>query len=197
MNKIGILYLCEDKLNKQVFKAKEKFQSKSIKSKYLNHPAHLSIYVFEPLSNDYNYLKNDFKLLKNNLTAVKVEIKNWIIFENDILTGFNTLCLEINKTKELLKMQLDLVNFLKNYAKKKSNSKFSGEFLESNNKYGYPFVGTHWIPHISIGSMDISMRELNKFTKNQINHKNFVIDKIGLYEIIGDDHILIEKINLI
>ena len=69
-------------------------------------------------------------------------------------------------------------------------------FLKSQKKYGYPFIGEHWIPHISVGSMNLPKKKLLELSYNHINSKNLIIDKIGLYEIIDDEHVLIETINL-
>ena len=196
MNKIGVLYFCEDELKKEFIETKKNFQSKSTKSKYLNHPAHISIYVFEPKIDNYSNLIDDFKMMEKIIDKIYVEMDKWIVFEKDFLTNLNTLCLDIKKIKSLYNFQKKIADLLNKYAKKSTDIKLIDVFLKSQKKYGYPFIGEHWIPHISVGSMNLPKKKLLELSYNHINSKNLIIDKIGLYEIIDDEHVLIETINL-
>ena len=83
MNKIGVLYFCEDELKKEFIETKKNFQSKSTKSKYLNHPAHISIYVFEPKIDNYSNLIDDFKMMEKiiiNLPYFHPSCKQTLLF---------------------------------------------------------------------------------------------------------------------
>ena len=46
------------------------------------------------------------------LSPVSSQITKWRVFERDILTGLNTLCLEIEITKGLKLLQLNVVESL-------------------------------------------------------------------------------------
>ena len=67
----------------------------------------------------------------------------------------------------------------------------------SQKKYGFPFVGNHWIPHFTIGSIKnfIQMNDYKNFKKLKINLNN-EINKITVWKIIGSKHIKLKEIKL-
>ena len=69
------------------------------------------------------------------------------------------------------------------------------QYEHSKDKYGYPFIGNHWIPHITIGSMDINPEKLLEYSKKLLDlPKEITINNLGLFKIEGDSHQLIKKI---
>lgn len=195
MTKIGVLYECEETLNSNVLAIKQSFKKKNIKSYYLNHPVHISAYVFQTKNYSLKKIAKDFKLLKFKISPVLSKINNWKIFENDILTGLNTLCLEVELTNELLNLQDQIVSSLYKYSIKNNELELKAEFLKSYKKFGYPFVGKHWIPHITIGSFDLSLKEIELSKEKEFSFpKKIVFDNFSLFHIEGDTHTLLEKI---
>ena len=173
------------------------FKQKSIASKYFNHPPHITFYTIVINECDLFNVKEEFKDLVNNLKKINVKLHNWKIFENDILTGLNTLCLEIKLTDSLYAMQLSIVNKLLDFNLKTPNFNYVGDFKKSYVKYGYPFVGENWIPHITIGSMNLETFKIKNEVEGKIIFQdNIKIDNLSLFEINDDDHKLIEKIFL-
>ena len=62
-------------------------------------------------------------------------------------------------------------------------------------KYGFPFVGEHWIPHFTVASLQTGKN--NPIIKNFLAQKikfNFIIDQLSLWRINGDDHHFINNI---
>ena len=170
---------------------------KSIFSQYFNHPPHITFYTF--FINDYDLynVKKEFYNLGKSQKTLSLRLHDWKIFENDILTGLNTLCLEIKLTNSLHAMQLNIVNKLLKFNLKIPNSTYVGGFNKSYIKYGYPFVGENWIPHITIGSMDIETLKIkNELKEINIFKDNIKIDNLSLFEIIDDNHKLVDKIFL-
>ena len=60
-------------------------------------------------------------------------------------------------------------------------------------KYGFPFVGSHWIPHLSIASVKGSGKKIINEFKSFTNNLNHKVNEghLALYKITGDKHQLI------
>lgn len=195
MIKLGVLYIPEEDLINDLNSLKKFFKEKTDKSMYLNHLVHSTIYVLNIEPNRLNYLIEEFESLKKVLSPLNAEITNWRVFENDILTNLNTLCLEIDKNKDLKVLQEKVVKSFSKFHSKKMNNNFKGDLKFSNDKYGYPFVGDHWIPHITIGSLDIDKKKLTDFSEGMFNFpREIKINNLGLFKIETDSHYLIKRI---
>ena len=195
MIKLGIFYCVDGILKNNVESIKSFFNTKSKKSKYLNHLVHSTLYVFEIESEKINDVTEKFQSLQKVLSPVSSQINKWRVFENDILTNLNTLCLEIELTNDLFSLQMNVVNSFLEFRLKKINTDFEGLLQESYNHYGYPFVGEHWIPHITIGSLDISKKKLTDSSEGLFNlPRGIKINNLGLFKIEVDSHSLISKI---
>ena len=138
------------------------------------------------------------------------EIKDWIVFKNDVLTGKNTLALSVKKTKEILKIQKEIANSLlefidkpmsytsdwagigANTVDKMITSNMDKEYRDSYDKYGFPFVGDHWIPHLTIASI-INKELISKLQSIDFDFSKLSTGDICLYRIDGEDHTLIHK----
>lgn len=195
MIKIGIFYLPDNTLNDEIKVLKSFFAEKSKKNKYIDHIAHTTFYLF---NTDVNKLKDivvQFENLKNNISSFSVEIKDWVIFENDISTSLNTLCLQFNFTNDLMNLQRAVVEALFRNHISSENTRLEGEFLKSDKLYGFPFVGKHWLPHLTIGSLDIPSKDISRYCNGLFQFPRKVkINNLGLYKIDGDSH---ELINII
>ena len=195
MIKLGVFYCIDGDLKKNLESIKSFFKTKSNESKYLDHLVHSTFYVFELESKKINDVIEKFQSLQEVLSPVSSQINKWRVFENDILTDLNTLCLEIELSKDLLSLQMNIVNSLLEFHLKNPNTDFEGFLKESYIQYGYPFVGEHWIPHITIGSLDIDKKKLTYFSDGTFNlPRRIKINNLGLFKIEGDSHSLIKRI---
>ena len=195
MIKLGVFYCLDDGFENDIESFKSFFSSKCEISKYLNHLPHLSLYVFNINSNNLSDVIFEFNKMQKSLNQFSAKIVKWKVFENDILTKLNTLCLEIELSNELKFLQMKVVDSLSKFHVK-SYSEYEGELKLSNESYGYPFVGDHWIPHITIGSMDIKSENLLELSEKLFAFPQKIsINNICLFKIKGDYHELIKKID--
>lgn len=195
MVKLGVFFQPEDYLINDIESLKVFFKEKSDKNKYLDHIVHSTIYVLEVEAHDLDNLIKEFESLRSILYQIPSKIIKWRIFEDDILTGLNTLCLEIKLTKDLEFLQNTVVRTLCKFHSRKMENKFEGDQKYSNNKYGYPFVGNHWIPHITVGSLDIKPQKILNYSDGLFSFsRNININNLCLYSIEKDSHELIKKI---
>jgi hypothetical protein len=73
------------------------------------------------------------------------------------------------------------------------NNIWDGKYKESYDRYGFPFVGSHWIPHLTIASVKEEGKKLIdniKTKKISLNHKESG-GSLALYKILGENHQLI------
>ena len=195
MIKIGIFFNCDKDLEKNVIDMKSFFKKKSSSSLYLDHLPHMTIYVIDIEKEKFYNVVQDFNKLENYFNKFQADLKGWKIFENDFLTNLNTLCLEIDLTNDLEALQRKVVNTLYKYSVNINHSELKGNYLKSYQTYGYPFVGKHWIPHITVGSLSMNPEALINYSNNLFSYPNKVlINNLSLYTINGDDHKLIQKI---
>ena len=194
---IGIFLEPNKKLKRIIIKLKKDLKKKKIKGKLINHPPHSTIFF----ANIRNKKKLFLVLEKTiaNCKQLKITVNKISVFKNDLFTDGDTIYLNIKKNKKLLLLQNKIANYLRPLVDKKSkNMKFKNNLLDSSQKkYGFPFVGNHWIPHFTIGSVKnfVEMNEYKIFRKLKINLKN-EINKISIWEIIGNKHIKLKEIKL-
>ena len=193
--KIGIFYIPPTKTVNFVKKFKSFYKKKCSNSQYLDHLVHLSLYVIEINSNDLDSVLSLFRNLDKNFSSFFFKIEGWKIFKNDIITKLNTLALELKISNDLKKIQISIAKELVKYSLKDHSKQFNGTFKKSYKEWGYPFVGKHWIPHITIGSLDLS----EKIITDQLEDSNcfkqpFIINNLHLYQIEKEQHTLLEKI---
>ena len=70
-------------------------------------------------------------------------------------------------------------------------------FKTSMERYGFPFVGDHWLPHFSIASLKVRRNSL--FLKELLQRPvsfTFTVDEISIWEVEGDRHTKLHTIHL-
>lgn len=195
ITKIGIFYIPQAKTISFIKKIKHFFKKKCSNSQYLDHIVHVSIYVIEINSNDLDSVLSEFRDLDKTFTSLISKIKGWKIFKNDIITKLNTLALELQISNDLEKLQISIAKKLVKYSLKDHSKQFNGTFKKSYKQWGYPFVGKHWIPHLTIGSLDISEKIIANYLEDSNYFKQpFIINNLHLYKIEKEKHTILEKI---
>ena len=195
---IGIFIEPNKKLKTYINKWKKKINEKFIRSKLTSHPPHSTIY-YADLVNDKDVLKV-LETISKSISSFKISINKTLVFYDDKLTGGDTMCLRINKENKLFQIQKKIAKNLKFFIKKNSNknSKLTNKALVKSMKiYGYPFVGSHWLPHFTIGSIKNKRNssEFKKFIEEKVKFKNN-INYISAWQISGNRHILIKRFKL-
>ena len=90
---------------------------------------------------------------------------------------------------ELSKLQEILMATFKEFAIKKIDNNLDKEFNKNKIEFGYPYVRDLWVPHITIGSLDIDENQIfNQIKKTEIEFRVISFKNISLYKIDGDKH---------
>jgi 2'-5' RNA ligase len=197
---IGILLEPNNPLKNIIINWKEKLKRKNIKGKFINHPPHSTIF-FANIRNKKKLFLIIEKTIKE-FKKFKIIVNRTDVFKNDLFTNRDTIYLNIKKNRKLLLLQKKIAFNLRSLVEKKSKNKkslkFKNKLLDrSQKKYGFPFVGNHWIPHFTIGSVKnfIKMNDYKIFRKLKINLKS-EINKITVWKIIANKHIKLKEIKL-
>lgn len=199
MSKFGVFLIPNKSLVKEIIDIKKYFNSISINNKYINHPPHSSLYVFDTDKQLEDSVIQAFTKLDNQIIPISCNLSGWNIFENDTLAGgLNTLYMGIEPKSQLFEIQSKVVKKLYKFHVKKSYSfPTTKPFKKSLETYGYPFVGSHWIPHLTVGALDLNINDINNHISYfKLKNKKFLIDSISLYSIKKEKHNLIKRLNL-
>jgi 2'-5' RNA ligase len=128
---------------------------------YLSDSPHLTLFLFK----SENILRIIDKLSEISLKIKKipVNIKGFHVFYDDLQTNGNTLayCFNNPTVKRLKDIQLQVIGLsrgsgLTNFFSVDDPmfSKASKEEKENIGRYGFPFVGKNWIPHMTLASIN-------------------------------------------
>ena len=160
---------------------------------YVDHPAHLTLFC-----SDMNEEETWIDLLNQlNHRPLQISCQDFRVFHNDPLCdGADTLTLEINST-QLHQLQFDIANVLKPFTGKCVTKFLNPAMQESWNTFGFPFVGKHWIPHMTIASIDTpySLAYIKKTTTETINF-DFQCTALSVWKIVGESHTKLKEIEL-
>jgi len=192
------------KFNK-IIEKKILFQKNKVKNNfgnqiYLNHPVHLTLFTLN--IKKINELKKIYKEYKYKNKNLKIQINSTGIFPNDPLTKGHTLFFGLKKNLLLNLVQMKHLKFInkKIYVSKKKNNKIKKSNLKKNyKKYGFPFTGKIWVPHITIASIKnvkLEHKFIKNFIKLKINYKS-LIKNIEFYKITNEKHYFLFKTKII
>jgi hypothetical protein len=182
--KYGYFWVPGNEFLELVLSWKKKAELVEPDATYLHHPVHATLFLFygeKQKEVEYTSLiKKDAPIFKS---------AEWLVFENDAVTGGDTLTIGLEKTLDWELLQLDLAEGLKPYILKliEYPNEWSGPFKISHQNYGFPFVGKHWMPHVSIASFkNKSFIQEAVDTPIKINEIN--CGELALFRIEGETH---------
>lgn len=180
----------DGKLKLKINYLKKKFKKKFKSIEYIDDIPHLTIYKVKINKNNIKkIIKDEFKFNKFFINSDKFNV-----FKNDPVTKGNSFYLNIKKNKQLVSVQSAIIKILKKF---KVNNKiiFKNKKLNQNyKKFGFPFVGKIWKPHISIGSVldnNVNKKFLNDFEKQNFFSKS-EIKKVYFYKLDKNNKLIFQ-----
>tara|TARA_B110000483_G_scaffold242540_1_gene328703 strand:+ start:667 stop:1275 length:609 start_codon:yes stop_codon:yes gene_type:complete len=197
---IGVFIEPESNLYDFIKKWKKNLLNDYNNTSYTKHPPHLSLYVAD-LKSEEKFLSKMNDVLCN-FNQFEIFVNNIGLFENDLFTKKDTLYLNVKKNKNLTILQLKIAEIGKKYLSKKKmedNNILSSNLLLKNSfkKFGFPFVGPHWIPHFTIASIQNFAYE-NKYKYLKKKKIKFIsrVNIVSIWKINKDTHFKIKEIRL-
>ena len=188
-----------DTVSKEINRWKKIVNEKFCDSYYCDHPPHSTIINVEV--ENYTLAIEDVKKAVNGYKSFEIIINNKDVFWDDILTGGHTIYFGIKKNPDLHLLQKIIAKSLRNHLINRPAStqiKNNQTLYNSYKSYGSPFIGKHWLPHFTIASIETSKNDslVQKFLNDDILEK-FTINNFSIWIINGDNHNMIENINLV
>jgi hypothetical protein len=188
--KYGIFWIPNKELSQYVESLKNRFRKVEPDAIFLNHPVHSTIFLFNALEQDQFEI---IKCIKNE--KINFLVDSWKTFENDLVTQGDTFSIGLVPNPFAFDLQRDLAESLLKSIKKPIyyNNQWEGKYKESYDRYGYPFVGSHWIPHLTIASVKKEGKKLiHEINTTAINlNLKESSGSLALFKILGDNHQLI------
>ena len=193
MNRYGIFIEPQGDLKKYILQKKRDVQERFGWQNYVDHPAHSTLFCGN-LSGESEWLAS---LERLELAPFVISCNAFRVFPDDPLCGgTDTLTVEIT-SDAARHAQILIANELKFYSAKFSQKFPNQDMQNSWDIYGYPFVGAHWIPHMTIASINNEHSDLyiKEITQEFINF-TFECNTISVWKISGDSHAKMKDILL-
>ena len=196
----GILLEPSEILNEKIKNIKKEVEILVGNQLYLKDDPHLTLHHGD--FKDILEWKDDFeqfiKKIKLEINKIQINIDNWITFENENNLQKITLACKLDEQSiDLLrKLQIQIVDYLEQFRhpiiieryKKMALSNIQKQNLE---KYGYPFVGNEWKPHLSIATFNKKdIDEIWTTIKNSCPIGNYFASSLNVYSLEGTEEIL-------
>ena len=201
MYKIAAFITFEKKLEKKIITQKLIVKRKFGNQIYLNHPVHLTLFTIK--INKISLLKKIYQKIKRYklFNSIKFQTNKAGVFLNDPLTNGHTLYYGLKKNNLLMKAQLKHLKYInRNMVVEKNKNNFNDRTMNKNyKKYGFPFAGKIWVPHITVSSIGKIKKNnifIKRFLRSKINFKSSV-KYIKFYRVIKDKHQYLFETNII
>ncbi len=198
--KYGVFWIPSNEIIDFINTCKKKVFNIEPNAPYLLHPVHSTLFLVNCHHENEINLINSIEYITQNNLSFSVKLSKWMIFENDVITGGNTIAVGIDFCKNLFDLQFELASKLSQFSCSKIeylNANWTGDFEDSYVKWGFPFVGKHWLPHITVASLTNTNKEfLELIKKAELNFKETEFGNIALYKIEGDQHVSIKSFSL-
>jgi broad specificity phosphatase PhoE len=188
--KYGLFWIPNEELNQYIVSWKNRFREVEPDAIFLNHPVHATIFLINAHEQDQSEIISSIKNIEINFS-----VDTWKIFYNDLITEGDTLSVGLMPNSMALEFQRHLSESLLKFIKKPIFYKntWEGKYKEAYDRYGFPFVGSHWIPHLTIASVKKEGKKLFdeiKATTINLNQKESG-GRLSLFKILGDTHQLV------
>ena len=157
---------------------------------YLDDPPHTTL--FAGTFADAGELEPLLAALCATMRPVTVRTTEMLVFRKDVRAGGgDTVVLKIDPTPELFDLQRRVADALRSLARLDvpgAEAMTDQRWRQSALRYGWPFVGAHWIPHVTIAALDgVRDGQAVQFLMGKDASFETSIREIGLWDVI-DTH---------
>ena len=195
---LAVFILPKEPFTSELLFWKNKIKKNFPKEPYANHPPHLTLINLDSI--DESEVIKKLSSFSKKLGSIKIEVNSRNVFLNDAFTGGDTIYFGLKQSNSLMKLQILIADALVPMKKNINlNNSFKNDSLlfRSNKKYGFPYVGDHWIPHFTVASLTDNKRK--KFLKNFLSFPasfDFKINRFSIWRINQDVHTKLKTIKI-
>jgi 2'-5' RNA ligase len=195
----GVFIEPSGELKASILRWKERVNQELPDQPYCSHLPHCTLIHTSILQN--SIAQQEIRKEAKFVPTFSITLKEKQIFWNDESTGGgHTLVWKICQTNDLHNLQLLLAKILKPLVvehKIPEYVKNNPDFTHSFKLYGFPFIGSHWIPHMTIASIhtDRDHPLLDEFLR-EVGVMTIKVNQISCWNIEKEKHTLLERISL-
>ena len=195
---LAIFIVPKGELRLKIVRWKKKVQRHIDGQPYTDHPPHLTI--IHSNIEKHQIAIQEIKKCLCEFKSFNLTVHRNNIFWNDLFTGGHTLSYNIKKNDYLNNIQKELSDIFSKYRKDvriPELFRVRKKLNESYLKFGFPFVGRHWVPHFTISSLKVDKNHeiIKEFLLDKIDF-SFTVNKVSIWNINGSQHQMIEELLL-
>ena len=195
----GVFITPRGKLYHNIIGWKNKIKATLPDQHYCSHPPHCTI-LHSEMINESEIIESLKKLI-SNLRKFKLYTDKTSVFWNDFATNrSHTLVWTFQESTEIREIQIKIANELGPFIKARSiptHLNKSKVLLDSFTKFGYPFVGKHWTPHMTVASLSTQKDHylITEFLSQKVS-LDLEINSLELWQIDKEKHSKIYEFSL-
>ena len=189
----------EGELRTNILRWKEMVGAKYPNQSYCLHPPHSTL-IHVNVKREEMAIRAVGEILKD-INSFKNRIAETDVFWNDSATGGgHTLFWKIQSNKMLFDLQKQVAESLFPFLSSNSEPKFvknSPLLKNSFDRYGSPFIGDHWIPHLTIASLKTGQNDqlIREFLDQSCEFEQNVTE-VSCWRVSNDLHNCLKKYKL-
>ena len=197
---IGIFIQPKGELKDNILSWKSRVKEKLVTSSYCSHPPHSTL-IHTNVASEVDAQREIRKAIKS-FSRFFIKTEGTSVFWNDgAAEGGHTLIWKLQKTREICDLQFLVAEALRPIWVRTAMPDYvknSDDCIQSFNLYGFPFVGSHWIPHMTIASLKTESDDvfIENFLSQAINF-TIEVDEVSCWRTDrNDQHVLLDRIEL-
>lgn len=192
MKHFGIFIEPSGSLAEAILTLKAEVERQLPGQKFCSHPSHSTLIYGQ--YQEPKLWRDQLAAALAKLLPFRVQTTEFGFFFGDALAGGGqTVVFKVQPVPEVFALQKACGEVLKHWRSPSEPAR--GGLLErepfrsSYAEYGFPFVGSHWIPHFTVASLKVAKDAplLSKLTAGEARH-SFLLDRVSVWEIAGDSH---------
>jgi 2'-5' RNA ligase len=158
---------------------------------YGSHPPHMTL-IFTHLKS-IDQVDRVLKKETLSIEPLQIQFDQTLVFESDPMTsGGHTLAYRCQSHPRLMELQKRLAFAIEPYIHHTTAPEIHfdhPDMNESFTRFKFPFIGSHWIPHMTVASPKLSIDHpyIKNFKEQNVNYSE-TVQGISLWKIEGDHH---------
>lgn len=183
----------EGELREMVLAWKARLATRWPAAAYLDHPPHSTVWAGDVV--DAGDLERALVQAASRVTEFRLTIRPPYVFYDDALAGGGQTCaFAAVLTDEVTRVQQVLSNVLREHRMPAPDHHLpppllQEPFLRSWREFGFPFVGTHWIPHFTVASIPVRRDDpvIEEFLATTASWE-MPVKQLSWWRIVGERH---------
>jgi hypothetical protein len=159
---------------------------------YLHHPPHCTLWVGDLCS---DRVVDPVLEAASRISEFRLSVRSPHVFFDDVLAGGGQTCaFAVALTGDLVLLQQAVCEALRQHRRPVSSDELPAPlrcepFLRSWRDYGFPFVGSHWIPHFTVAALPVPRdHHLVAEFLASTGSWDMTVNRVSWWRVVGDRH---------